>query len=89
LQRLVLASRPSVTLTEAERAWLRAHPVIRVGIDRDFAPYEWLDEKGKFVGINADILRLLEPRLGVRFEVVEGKSGRRPWTWQGPANWTC
>ena len=76
LQRLVLASRPSVTLSEAERSWLQAHPVIRVGIDRDFAPYEWLDDKGNYLGINADILRLLESRLGVRFEVVKGR------TWQ-------
>ena len=76
LNRFVFASRPAITLTDQERAWLKAHPVIRVGIDRDFAPYEWLNEKGEFVGINADILRLLEVRLGVRFEVVKGK------TWQ-------
>ncbi|MCB1954026.1 MAG: ABC transporter substrate-binding protein [Rhodocyclaceae bacterium] len=76
LERFVLSSRPTLTLTEAEVAWLAAHPVIRVGIDRDFAPYEWLDEAGAYLGINADILRLLESRLGVRFEIVKGK------TWQ-------
>ena len=76
LNRFVFASRPTLTLTEQERVWLKAHPVIRVGIDRDFAPYEWLNGKGDFVGINADILRLLEVRLGVRFEVIKGK------TWQ-------
>ncbi|TRZ98127.1 MAG: PAS domain S-box protein, partial [Rhodocyclaceae bacterium] len=76
LNRFVFTSRPVLTLTEQERAWLKAHPVIRVGIDRDFAPYEWLNGEGNFVGVNADILRLLETRLGVRFEVIKGK------TWQ-------
>jgi signal transduction histidine kinase/CheY-like chemotaxis protein len=74
LSRFVFPSRTALALTEQERAWLKAHPVIRVGIDRDFAPYEWFNEKGDFVGINADILRLLEVRLGVRFEVIKGKN---------------
>ena len=74
LQQFVFASRPDASLTEAEHAWLKAHPVIRVGIDRDFAPYEWINEKGGFMGMNADILRLLEKRLGVHFEVIKGKS---------------
>ena len=74
LNRFVFSSRIALALTEAEQAWLKAHPVIRVGIDRDFAPYEWFNGKGDFVGINADILRLLEGRLGVRFEVIKGKS---------------
>jgi hypothetical protein len=34
--------------TQAEKAWLQAHPVIRVGIDRDFAPYEWIDSDGNY-----------------------------------------
>ena len=74
LKRFVYASRPDLRLTDDETAWLKAHPVIRVGIDREFAPYEWFDEKGQFVGINAEILRLLEGKLGVRFEVAKGKS---------------
>ena len=74
LNNFVYARRPDFRLTDAEKAWLKSHPVIRVGIDRDFAPYEWFDEKGQFVGINAEILRLLEGKLGVRFEVVKGKS---------------
>lgn len=76
LHNFVWGNRQSLALTTEERQWLKDHPVIRVGIDRDFAPYEWLDEKGQFIGMNADILRLLETRLGVRFEVTKGK------TWQ-------
>ncbi len=76
LQQFVFANRQPLALTAEEQAWLKAHPVIRVGIDRDFAPYEWINERGDFVGMNADILHILEGRLGVRFEVVKDK------TWQ-------
>ncbi len=63
-----------LNLTEQEQVWLNANRVIHVGIDRDFAPYEWLDEKGHYVGMAADYLRLLESKLGVRFEIIKNKS---------------
>ncbi|DAB39562.1 MAG TPA: hypothetical protein CFH83_00105 [Sulfuricurvum kujiense] len=56
-------------LTDQERAWLREHPVIRVGIDHNWPPIESVDDKGRHVGISASYLALLEKRLGVRFEV--------------------
>lgn len=63
----------SLNLSDQERAWLAAHPVIRVGIDRNFSPYEWIDRQGNYRGIAADHLRLLEQRLGVSFELVQDK----------------
>jgi diguanylate cyclase (GGDEF)-like protein/PAS domain S-box-containing protein len=55
---------------------LASHPVLRVGVDSDFAPYEWIDEQGRYVGMAADYMKLLEKILGVRFEIVHGK----PWS---------
>ena len=72
LRQFIFNTRRNTDLTGEERAWLQAHPVIRVGIDHEFAPYEWLDEHNNFIGINADILHLLEKQLGVRFEIVKG-----------------
>jgi len=66
----------SLDLSEAERAWLRQHPVIQVGIDRDFAPYEWIDGQGAYVGLVADIMRQIEQCLGVKFQIASDK------TWQ-------
>ena len=60
--------------TSAEKSWLLAHPVIRVGIDRDFAPYEWIDAKGNYVGLSADYIALVEQRLGAKFEIIKDKS---------------
>ena len=57
--------------TRTEKAWLQAHPVIRVGIDRDFAPYEWIDAKGNYVGLSAEYIALVEQRLGVKLDISE------------------
>ena len=64
-------------LTEAEKAWLKAHPVIRVGIDHNWPPVESVDEKGRHSGISASYLSLLEKRLGIHFEV---DYSRRLWS---------
>ncbi|MDD5229194.1 MAG: EAL domain-containing protein [Methylococcales bacterium] len=61
-------------LTDAEREWLKAHPIIRVGIDPHFAPYEWLDEKNDYVGLSADYLHQVENQLGIKFEIVKSTS---------------
>jgi diguanylate cyclase (GGDEF)-like protein/PAS domain S-box-containing protein len=63
-----------LNFTLAEKAWLQAHPVISVGIDRDFAPYEWVDGQGNYVGLTADFIALVEQRLGVKFKIIKDKS---------------
>ncbi len=55
-------------LTGEERAWLRAHPVIRVAQDPGWPPIEFADGKGDPSGIAEDHLRLVERRPGVTFE---------------------
>jgi two-component system sensor histidine kinase/response regulator len=70
----------ALALSEEEKAWIAAHPVIRVGIDPQWPPYEFLDGQGRHQGISADYLQLVARRLGVRF--VAGP--RQPWsaTWR-------
>ena len=57
-------------LTAEERAWLAAHRVVRTGTNPSYAPYAFIDTRGEFKGVAADTLALLEPMLGVRFELV-------------------
>lgn len=59
-----------LNLTPEERAWLEAHPVIRIGIDADYAPYSFINREGRYVGVAPDILALLEKQLGLEFQVV-------------------
>ena len=62
-------------LTDAERAFLEAHPVLRMGVGVAFPPFQFVEtENGKpvFKGMVADIVALLGKRLGTRFEPVYG-----------------
>jgi len=61
---------PTIVLTAHERAWLRAHPVIRVVQDPGWPPIEYADAQGRPIGITEDYVRLVEQRLGIRLERV-------------------
>lgn len=61
-------------LTEAEKKWLLEHPRIIVGMDPNYAPYEWVDEDGNQIGVVVEYMRELEKILGVHFEIVKNKS---------------
>jgi PAS domain S-box-containing protein len=65
---------PGLLLTDAEKAWLAAHPRIRVSLDPGWPPMEFLDRQGHTTGISVDYLTLIERRLGIRFVRVEGLS---------------
>jgi len=57
-------------LTKQELAWLDNHPVIRLAPDPQFQPIEFIDENGNYSGIGADFVKLLEQKLGIKFEIV-------------------
>ena len=57
-------------LSVEERAWLAAHPVLRLGVDTGYGPYSFLDEQGQVTGVVKDYLAELEAMLGVRVEMV-------------------
>jgi PAS domain S-box-containing protein len=57
-------------LTDADRKWLAEHADIRVGVNPDYPPFDFIDRTGTFSGISADYLKLIGQRLGVRFSVV-------------------
>ncbi len=61
------AAGPDIGLTPAERAWIQAHPVIRVGHDATFEPYAQRDWSGQITGIDPDFLELISRRTGLQF----------------------
>ena len=58
-------------LTEEDRNWLAEHPEIRLAPDPQFLPIEYFDEQGRYVGIAADYIALIEKKLGVTFKKVQ------------------
>jgi two-component system sensor histidine kinase/response regulator len=61
-----------IELTDAERKWLADHRDLRLGVDPDWPPYDFVDAAGKHSGIAADVLALLGERLGIDFQLVAG-----------------
>lgn len=67
-----LAQFPSeIPFTATERAWIAAHPTIRLMVDKHYEPADFIDDDGKHAGIAADMLALLATRTGLQFEPVE------------------
>ena len=67
----VYAAPEMVELTEEELDFIESHPVIRVGFDPEFVPFEFKDNDGIYKGICADYVQLLNDRLGINMQTVE------------------
>jgi two-component system sensor histidine kinase/response regulator len=66
------ASDNKISWTKDELAFMKEHPVIRLGVDPEFVPFEFIDIDGEYKGIAADYLSLIEEKTGLQFEVVKG-----------------
>lgn len=66
------AAETDLNLTEAESAFIEEHPVIRIGVDPDFVPFEFIEDDGAYQGITADYLSLISEKTGIEFKVVAG-----------------
>ncbi|MGI6571562.1 MAG: ATP-binding protein [Caldicoprobacterales bacterium] len=69
-----LAGENDIRWTQEELAFMEEHPVIRLGVDPGFIPYEFIDENGNYRGIAADYLALVSEKTGLQFEVIKDLS---------------
>lgn len=60
-----------INLTEKERVWIKNNPVIRLGVDPEFAPFEFIED-GQYRGMASDYIKLLNQRLNLNMRVVKG-----------------
>jgi len=68
------AGKITIPLSAEESAWLAEHQKIRFTGDPDWLPQEAFTSDGQYIGIVADILDLIEARLGIIFERVPVKT---------------
>ncbi|MGV6826265.1 MAG: transporter substrate-binding domain-containing protein, partial [bacterium] len=61
--------RTTIVLSDTERRWLQEHPVLRLGVDPAWPPFDFVDRQGVHRGMAADFLQLLAQRLGVSIEL--------------------
>lgn len=55
--------------TAAERAWIKRHPVVRIAVEPEWRPIDYL-ENGKHAGLSAEYLAAVERASGLRFKIV-------------------
>ncbi len=66
-----LNSSAPINLTTEEIAWLKEHPVLKVGNENDWEPFDFT-ENGEAQGYSIDHLRLIGEKVGLQFDFVNG-----------------
>ncbi len=66
---IIFSDQFKLSLSEEERSWLKQHPVIKLGIDRAFPPFGSINEKNEYIGFSADMMKMIEHRLGLKFDI--------------------
>ena len=59
----------SIILTPQEQDWVKDHPVVRVGNENDWAPFDFAED-GEAKGYSIDVLRLLSQKTGLKLTFV-------------------
>ncbi len=60
-----------INFSEEEKAFIKAHPVITLGIDPRFVPFEFINSNGDYVGITSEYLDLISEKTGLEFRITE------------------
>ena len=60
-----------IQLTQTEKEFIKKHPVINLGVDPIFVPYEFIDSDGVYKGIAADYIDLVSQKTGLKFVVSQ------------------
>ena len=57
--------RSRIELNQEQRAWLAQHPLIRLGIDPDWPPIEFLDKASAYRGITSEYIDIISEELNI------------------------
>ncbi|MPQ76476.1 transporter substrate-binding domain-containing protein [Hydrogenovibrio sp. JE_KL2] len=62
----------ALQLSPKEKHWIKEHPVVHLGGDFNWPPFEFADAKKEHAGIAADILKEIAKRTGLTIRVKTG-----------------
>ena len=63
----------SVGLTQKEKEWIGLHPLVKVGVDNAWQPFDFINNEGKHDGMSADYLQLISKKTGLNFVIDKDK----------------
>jgi len=61
-------------LTQKEKHWIKDKKSILLGVDPDWAPFEFIDENGHYSGMASDFMQLISKKTGLGIEVQHNAS---------------
>jgi diguanylate cyclase (GGDEF)-like protein/PAS domain S-box-containing protein len=61
-------------LTQEQKDWIIAHPIVTVAPDPHFVPIEYFNERGDYCGMAADYLALVARETGLTFKAITCES---------------
>jgi len=64
-------STPLIEFTDQERQFIASHSYIRVGVETDWAPIDFMKD-GRHQGLASDYLKLISERTGLKFQAISG-----------------
>ncbi len=62
-----------IKLTDEEKNWITAHPVIKVDNESNFAPFNFISDDTP-AGFSVDYMNLIASRLGIEIDYISGPS---------------
>ncbi|MBF0266483.1 MAG: transporter substrate-binding domain-containing protein, partial [Gammaproteobacteria bacterium] len=65
-----VSANEQLKLSTKEKLWLSEHSVVRLGVDPDWAPFDFVDQHGYHQGVAADFLRLISKKLNLTIELT-------------------
>ncbi|MBS7525591.1 transporter substrate-binding domain-containing protein [Fusibacter paucivorans] len=58
-----------IYFTQDELDFIAAHPLIHVGVDTEFVPFEFVDDRGRYEGIASEYLTYIQNETGLSFDI--------------------
>ena len=60
-----------MNLTANEIKYLKDNPVIKIGNDTGWAPFEYINDEAEYTGFAADYIKLIEQKLNIKFDFLK------------------
>ncbi|WP_072681489.1 transporter substrate-binding domain-containing protein [Arcobacter sp. LA11] len=60
-------------LNEEEKEWISKNPIVKVGVDSNWPPFDFVDSYKKHQGISSEYLNLIASSTGLNFEIYSDK----------------
>ncbi len=61
----------TLKLSKEERTWLDNHSTVRLGVDHEWPPVEWIDEQGHYQGVASEHIELITDMLALQVAPIE------------------